>query len=73
MVVIAYLGLILFMFLIGLELDLSIMQSNIKGSTVICITAMVVPFGLGVGAASYLYHELPMVTCSPLHPASASR
>lgn len=60
------------MFLIGLELDLSIMQSNIKGSTVICITAMVVPFGLGVGAASYLYHELPMVTCSSLHPAAAS-
>jgi Kef-type K+ transport system membrane component KefB len=59
--VIANIGLILFMFLVGLEVDPALMRRNLRGSAVISITAMVVPFVLGIGASAYIYNEMPMV------------
>ena len=60
-IVIANVGLILFMFLVGLEVDPALMRRNIKGSAVISITAMVLPFVLGIGASAYIWNEMPMV------------
>lgn len=58
--VIANVGLILFMFLVGLEVDPALMRRNLKGSAVISITAMVLPFVLGIGASAYIWNEMPM-------------
>ena len=44
--VIANIGLILFMFIVGLEIDTDLITSNIGRSLVISISAMVAPFVL---------------------------
>jgi hypothetical protein len=64
-IVIANVGLILFMFLVGLEVDPALMRRNLKGSAVISITAMVLPFVLGIGASAYIWNEMPMVYPPP--------
>jgi Kef-type K+ transport system membrane component KefB len=51
-------GLILFMFLIGLELDLRMLKGRGRSSVVISHTSIVVPFALGAGAAFWLYPRL---------------
>lgn len=59
--VIANIGLILFMFLVGLEVDASLMKKNFKGSFLISTTAMAAPFCLSIGVSVYIWNELPMV------------
>ncbi|PRP75706.1 hypothetical protein PROFUN_15620 [Planoprotostelium fungivorum] len=49
--VFANFGLILFMFIIGLELDTSVMKRNLKEGLAISISAMVLPFGFGSAIA----------------------
>ncbi|HYO59813.1 cation:proton antiporter [Archangium sp.] len=51
-------GLILFMFLIGLELDPKLLKGRGHASVVISHTSIVVPFGLGAAAALWLYPRL---------------
>ncbi|WP_414641251.1 cation:proton antiporter [Archangium sp.] len=51
-------GLILFMFLIGLELDLRMLKGRGHASVVISHTSIIVPFGLGAAAALWLYPRL---------------
>jgi K+:H+ antiporter len=51
-------GLILFMFLIGLELDPKLLKGRGHASVVISHTSILVPFGLGAGAALWLYPRL---------------
>jgi Kef-type K+ transport system membrane component KefB len=51
-------GLILFMFLIGLELDPKLLQGRGKASVTISHTSIIVPFGLGAMAALWLYPRL---------------
>ncbi|WP_257458222.1 cation:proton antiporter domain-containing protein [Archangium lipolyticum] len=51
-------GLILFMFLIGLELDPKLLKGRGHASVVISHTSIIVPFGLGAGAALWLYPRL---------------
>lgn len=55
--VIAGLGLIIFMFIVGLELDLGLLKG--KGSTAagISLVSVAFPFLLGLGLASWLYHS----------------
>jgi Kef-type K+ transport system membrane component KefB/nucleotide-binding universal stress UspA family protein len=51
-------GLILFMFLIGLELDPRMLKGRGQASVVISHTSIVVPFALGATAAFWLYPRL---------------
>ncbi|KAL8768544.1 MAG: hypothetical protein Q9209_005229 [Squamulea sp. 1 TL-2023] len=53
----ANLGLVLFLFLVGLEVDLRLMLKNWKISLSVGAAGMVLPFGLGCAIAYGLYHE----------------
>jgi len=50
-------GLILFMFVIGMELDINIIRRKARSAVVISITSIVLPFALGAGLAYYLYNS----------------
>jgi len=52
--VIAQLGVILYMFLVGLELDLSLLTTKVSTTVVIALTSIVVPFALGGLLAVFL-------------------
>ena len=51
-------GLVLFMFLIGLELDPKLLAGRARTSVAISHTSIVVPFALGAGLAFWLYPRL---------------
>ncbi|MEW6774972.1 MAG: cation:proton antiporter, partial [Bdellovibrionota bacterium] len=55
---ISQLGLVLFIFLIGLELDPKLMRGRGHTSIIISHTSIVVPFALGAALAVYLYPRL---------------
>jgi Kef-type K+ transport systems, membrane components len=48
-------GLILFMFVIGMELDLNIIKQKAKSAVTISIISIIVPFVLGLGLSYYMY------------------
>ena len=48
-------GLILFMFIIGMELDLSVLKNKAHDAVVISHASIVIPFTMGVGLAYFLY------------------
>jgi Kef-type K+ transport system membrane component KefB len=50
-------GLILFMFVIGMELDLKVLKSKAHDAIVISHASIIVPYALGVGLAYFLYQE----------------
>lgn len=50
-------GLILFMFVIGMELDLNIIKKKAKSAVLISNVSIVFPFALGVGLSFYLYTD----------------
>ena len=56
--VISQLGVILYMFLVGLELDLGLLRSRIRSTVVISLSAIVVPFALGAMLAAGLFASL---------------
>jgi Kef-type K+ transport system membrane component KefB len=51
------LGLVLFMFIIGLEIDLRLLKRNAKASAMISLVGLIIPLGLGAAVAVPLYHE----------------
>ncbi len=51
-------GLILFMFVIGLELDLKVVKNQANDAIVISHASIVIPYFMGMGLAYYLYAEL---------------
>lgn len=53
--ILAKIGVVLFMFLVGLELDLKLLRGNTHATVAISHTSIVVPFLLGSGLALYLY------------------
>ena len=53
--VVAQLGLIIFMFIVGLELDLKLIQGKERIAAVISMSSIVLPFALGFGLAAVLY------------------
>ena len=50
-------GLILFMFVIGMELDLKVLKNKANDAVVISHASIVIPFALGVGLSYYIYHQ----------------
>lgn len=53
----ATLGLVLFLFLVGLETDLRFLVSNWRVSASVSGAGMILPFGLGTAISYGLYHE----------------
>ncbi|KAF8524646.1 cation/H+ exchanger [Hysterangium stoloniferum] len=50
-------GLVFFLFLIGLEVDVRVLRRNAKYSLTISAAGMILPFALGVGLAVAIYHK----------------
>jgi Kef-type K+ transport system membrane component KefB len=48
-------GLILFMFVIGMELDLKVLRNQAHDAVVISHASIIIPYSLGVGLAYFLY------------------
>ncbi|KAF9445369.1 hypothetical protein P691DRAFT_777613 [Macrolepiota fuliginosa MF-IS2] len=53
----ANIGLCLFLFLVGLEIDTGVIKSNARTSATVALAGMAVPFGLGAALSIPLYHE----------------
>lgn len=54
---VANLGLLLFLFLIGLEVDLRIIRKCALSSTVISLSGLLIPFGMGAAISYGIYHS----------------
>jgi Kef-type K+ transport system membrane component KefB len=50
-------GLILFMFVIGMELDLKLLKNKAKDAVIISHASIIIPYALGMGLAYFLYKE----------------
>lgn len=50
-------GLILFMYVIGMELDLKVLQNKAKDAIVISHASIIFPFALGIGLAYFVYYK----------------
>ncbi len=53
--VLSQFGLILFMFVIGMELDLKVLKTKANDAIVISHASIIIPFALGLGLAYYIY------------------
>jgi len=54
---VANLGLVLFLFLVGLEVDLRYLASNWRIAASVGLAGMAIPFGLGCAISYGLYHS----------------
>ncbi|MDO5035865.1 MAG: cation:proton antiporter [Porphyromonas sp.] len=59
-------GLILFMFVIGMELDLGEIQKTLKKSLIIAHSSIIAPFILGIILVLFLYREYGGASSTPL-------
>jgi len=50
-------GLILFMYVIGMELDLKVLKNKANEAVVISHASIVIPFALGIGLSYFVYHK----------------
>ncbi|ROH97977.1 cation:proton antiporter [Chryseobacterium daecheongense] len=50
-------GLILFMYIVGMELDLSVLRKKAHDAVVISHASIIIPFALGIGLSYYVYQE----------------
>ncbi len=50
-------GLILFMFIIGMELDLKAVGKQAYGAVIISHASIIIPYTLGLGLAYFIYHD----------------
>jgi Kef-type K+ transport system membrane component KefB len=50
-------GLILFMFVIGMELDLKVLKNKANDAVVISHASIVIPFALGMGLSYFIYQD----------------
>lgn len=55
--VLSQIGLVLFMFVVGMELDLKVLRQKVRDAVVISHISIVFPFTLGIGLAYFLYGE----------------
>jgi Kef-type K+ transport system membrane component KefB len=63
---VANLGLIIFMFIVGLELDLNLIKGKERVAAVVSISSIILPFGLGFLLASHLHHAHGTVAGHPV-------
>ncbi|KAJ7504288.1 Sodium/hydrogen exchanger family-domain-containing protein [Mycena galericulata] len=54
---VANIGLVLFLFLVGLEIDAAIIKRNARLSATVALAGMILPFGLGAALSVPLYHH----------------
>lgn len=54
---VADIGLCLFLFLVGLEIDVAVIKRNARLSATVAISGMVLPFGIGAGLSRAIYKE----------------
>jgi Kef-type K+ transport system membrane component KefB len=50
-------GLVFFMFIVGVEIDMRLLKRNTKASAMISIVGLIIPLGLGAAIAVPLYHQ----------------
>ena len=50
-------GLILFMYVVGMELDLSVLKNKAKDAVIISHASIIIPFTLGLGLAYFIYEQ----------------
>lgn len=50
-------GLILFMYVVGMELDLSVLRKKAKDAVIISHASIIIPFTLGTGLAYFIYER----------------
>jgi len=62
---VANLGLVFFLFLVGLEVDLRVMLRNARIATTVSIAGMVLPFGLGAAIGVGIYNTFSGGASSP--------
>jgi Kef-type K+ transport system membrane component KefB len=55
---VAEIGLVLYLFMVGLELDPKLLASHARSAGGIAIVGMMVPFALGIAISSTLFHNL---------------
>ena len=55
---VAQIGLVLYLFLVGMELDVTALRSNIVKAGGVAVCGMALPFGLGVAISRHLYNEM---------------
>jgi Kef-type K+ transport system membrane component KefB len=55
---IAQIGVVLYMFLVGLELSGDLLRGRLRAAVITSHTSIVVPFALGAGLATFLYSRL---------------
>ncbi|EJF62314.1 cation/H+ exchanger [Dichomitus squalens LYAD-421 SS1] len=60
----ANLGLVLFMFLVGMEIDMRVIRRNVKAAAAISIAGLIIPLGLGAALAVPIYHQFTDGTAS---------
>lgn len=53
--ILSQIGLVLFMFVIGMELDLKLLRNKAHAAVVISHASIIIPFSLGVGLAYFIY------------------
>eukprot|EP01012_Entosiphon_sulcatum_P040865 TRINITY_DN545_c0_g1_i1.p1 TRINITY_DN545_c0_g1~~TRINITY_DN545_c0_g1_i1.p1 ORF type:complete len:548 (+),score=103.97 TRINITY_DN545_c0_g1_i1:151-1794(+) len=54
---VAQIGLIFFMFLLGMEVDRKLMKQSFKNSIAIALSSIITPLAVGIGMAKWLYLE----------------
>lgn len=59
LILVANLGLVLFLFLVGLEVDVRFLFGNWRVALAVGIGGMALPFGLGCGIAWGIYNQFP--------------
>lgn len=58
--ILSQIGLILFMFVIGMELDLKVLRSKAHDAIVISHASIIIPFALGMGLAYFIYKHFAL-------------
>ncbi|TFK94283.1 hypothetical protein K466DRAFT_536505 [Polyporus arcularius HHB13444] len=53
----ANVGLVLFLFLVGMEIDTRVIRRNAKASFAISVAGLIIPLGLGAALAVPIYHQ----------------